>query len=110
MGVLDSQLSVKILVISQLSVKMLAISQLSVNFNRSHSQISQILANSQLSVKPHQDPRSRNRYFFICLQMKDYVYSKYCIQIKQLYSYTNDQQANIFCLTNLFQELTQTLL
>ena len=40
MGVLGSQLSVKILVISQLSVKNLAISQLSVNFDRSHSQLS----------------------------------------------------------------------
>ena len=38
-GVLDSQLSVKMLVISQLSVKILAISQLSVNFDRSHSQL-----------------------------------------------------------------------
>ena len=41
MGVLDSQLSVKMLVISQLSVKMLVISQLSVK----------MLVISQLSVK-----------------------------------------------------------
>ena len=67
LGVLDSQSSVNILVISHFSVKILAISQLSVNFNRSHSQLSvnilvisqltvKILENCQLSVKPHQDP------------------------------------------------------
>ena len=61
MRVLVSQLSVKILVISQFTyqLKFLAISQLSVNFDRSHSQLTvKILDNSQLSVKPHQDPLS----------------------------------------------------
>ena len=55
MGVLDSQLSVKIW----------AISQLSVNFDRSHSQLSvKILANSQLSVEPHQEPLIKAWLFF----------------------------------------------
>ena len=65
MGVLDSQLSVKNVVISQLSV----------NFDRSHFQlpvkilvISQltfkILANSQLSVKPHQGPLLTVKFSF----------------------------------------------